>query len=117
MTERRAYPSDLSDATRRGRRYGTILVDCETHQLHDLLPDRDVDSVAAWLREHPSVQIVCRDRATVFVDGAREGAPNARHCADNWHVWHVRRADRQRVSELPRSGDLCLRRHATAVEW
>ncbi|WP_164405964.1 MULTISPECIES: transposase [unclassified Streptomyces] len=75
-------------ATRRGRRYGTILVDCETHQPLDLLPDRNVDSVAAWLREHPSVEIVCRDRATVFVDGAREGAPNAQHCADKWHVWH-----------------------------
>ncbi|MFF2142310.1 transposase family protein [Kitasatospora sp. NPDC058190] len=37
-------------ATRKGRRYGTILVDCETHQPFDLLPDRDVDSVAAWPR-------------------------------------------------------------------
>ncbi|MFD7004301.1 ISL3 family transposase [Streptomyces mirabilis] len=90
-------------ATRRGRRYGTILVDCETHQPLDLLPDRNVDSVAAWLREHPSVEIVCRDRATVFADGAREGAPNAQHCADKWHVWHNLGEAVERLVSHPRA--------------
>ncbi|MFC9398066.1 ISL3 family transposase [Streptomyces sp. NPDC057027] len=78
----------LEFATRKGRRYGTILVDCETHQPLDLLPDRDADSVAAWLREHPGIEVICRGRATVPADGAREGAPQAQHCADKWNVWH-----------------------------
>ncbi|MEV6209140.1 transposase [Kitasatospora sp. NPDC051914] len=52
------------------------------------MPDRDANSVAAWLREYAGVEIVCRDRAQVFADGPRAGAPNAQHCADKWHVWH-----------------------------
>jgi len=49
-------------AFRRGRRYGTILVDVETHQVVDVLPDRTSETLAAWLRQHAGAQIVCRDR-------------------------------------------------------
>ncbi|WP_307659262.1 ISL3 family transposase [Streptomyces sp. V1I1] len=75
-------------ATRKGRRYGTILIDCEIRQPLDLLPDREAGTLAAWLREHPGVEIVCRDRAAFFAEGARAGASQAQHCADKWHVWH-----------------------------
>jgi transposase len=70
----------------KGHHYGTILVDLERHELVDLLPDRSVESLATWLKEHPEIEILSRDRAGVYADGARQGAPQAEQVADRWHV-------------------------------
>ena len=59
---------------RRGKRFGSIIVDLRTHKIIDLLPQRSVESVVAWLQAHP-VEIVSRDRGGTYVDGATQGAP------------------------------------------
>jgi hypothetical protein len=71
---------------RRGQRFGTILVDLEQHRIVDLLGDREVDSVVTWLRRHPQITVITRDRGGTYAEAASKGAPQAMQVADRWHL-------------------------------
>ena len=75
-------------AFKRGHTYGTVLVDLERHKVVDLLPERSQESMVAWLKEHPEVEIATRDRSNIYREGLSKGAPEATQVADRWHLMH-----------------------------
>jgi transposase len=73
-------------AFRKGFRYGTLLVDLERGRPIDLLPDREGATVETWLRAHPGIQIISRDRAMGYANAIRQAAPDAIAVADRFHI-------------------------------
>jgi transposase len=90
-------------AWRKGRTYGTIMVDLEAHRVLDLLPDCRSESVAEWLQHYPSITVISRDRSGPFASAATQGAPQATQVADRFHLLKNLTETLQRVFEQHRS--------------
>lgn len=73
-------------AWKRGRKWGTILVDMQSHQVIDILPDRSAETAAAWIATHPEIELVSRDRGGDYASAVKTSAPQAVQCADRFHV-------------------------------
>jgi transposase len=112
--------------------YGTILVDLERRKIIDVLADRESATVEAWLKEHPEVDVVSRDRGKEFAKAATLGAPQAQQVVDRFHMvknlsevlreilGHCRAEIRQGatpVPELEKAGEEHTRPLPTAATW
>lgn len=71
---------------KRGRKFGTILVDLVRHVVIDLLAERSSQSAADWMRKHPEIAYVSRDRGKDYAQGASDGAPQAVQVSDRFHL-------------------------------
>ncbi|MCX5195068.1 transposase [Streptomyces sp. NBC_00249] len=74
-------------ALRRGRRYGTLVVDAESRLPLDMWDSRDAEPLAAWLRVHPGIEAVCRDGSQTYRSAISAGAPEATQVSDRFHLW------------------------------
>ncbi len=93
-------------AWRKGQRYGTILCDLERRRVVDLLPDRQSNTVAEWLRDHAPPEVISRDRAGAYAEAARQGAPKAIQVADRFHL----------LRNLREALEHVLARHTAVIE-
>ncbi|AGL13710.1 IS6 family transposase [Actinoplanes sp. N902-109] len=92
-------------AIRRGHNYGTVLIDCETRKVVDVLIGRDAEPLTIWLQEHGSPAVICRDRATAYAEAARTAAPEAVQVADRFHLWQ----------NLATAVEKCVARHKSCL--
>ncbi len=73
-------------AIRKRESYGTLLLDLEKREVVDVLPDRSSATLVDWLKAHPSVETISRDRSQEYKSACDEGAPQAVQVADRWHL-------------------------------
>lgn len=74
-------------ALKRRHRYATVIIDAETGERIDVLPDRTAQTLVAWLREHPGAEYVCRDGSGSYGEAIRQALPEAVQVSDRWHLW------------------------------
>jgi len=90
-------------------------VDLDKRKVVDLLPDRSVEGLQAWLEKHSNVEVITRDRCGIYAEAAEQGAANAVQVADRFHLFlNLSTAVERRLEE--RSRELCISDEAPEPE-
>ncbi|MGW1617127.1 transposase [Streptomyces sp. NPDC002285] len=75
-------------ALRQRHRYATVAIDARPMSGSTCCPTARPDTLEPWLREHPGIEIVCRDGSATDAEAIRRALPDAVQVADRRHVWH-----------------------------
>ncbi|MGV8104519.1 MAG: transposase [Mesotoga sp.] len=73
-------------AIKKGQTYGTLIVDYETSKVVDMIPSRDTEIVAQWLKSYPEIEVVSRDGSIRYAKAIREALPEAMQVSDRFHL-------------------------------
>ena len=72
---------------RKGQTYLTAIYDLNDHHLIALLDGRDAQNFKEWLKKHPKIKVVARDRASAYAVAINEVLPNCIQVADRFHLF------------------------------
>ena len=70
-------------ALKKRHKYGTIMVDIESHRIIDMIDSRDLEDVVNWLQSFPNLQIFSRDGSIIY-----------RNAIDTAHLINLQVSDR-----------------------
>ena len=72
---------------RKGQTYLTAIYDLKDHHLIALLDGRDAEEFEKWLKEHPKVKTIARDRASAYATAINKVLPECTQIADRFHLF------------------------------
>lgn len=71
---------------RKGQTYHTVIYDGNDHHLLALLDGRDGSELKKWLKDHPKIHTVARDRAGAYANAIKQILPDSLQVADRFHL-------------------------------
>ena len=74
-------------AKRKGQSYATAIYDLEDHHLVALLDGRDAKEFEEWLKQHPKIKTIARDRASAYATAINKVLPDCIQVADRFHLF------------------------------
>jgi transposase len=73
-------------AIKKGRTYGTIMIDINTHRIIDMIESRNYKEVKKWLESYPNIIIVSRDGSITYHNAVSDALPKAEQVSDRFHL-------------------------------
>jgi predicted transcriptional regulator len=71
---------------KKGRTYGTVMIDIDTRRIIDMIDTRDQEPVADWLKTFPALQFVSRDGSATYKSAISAANESITQISDRFHL-------------------------------